>query len=305
MAKTKKRKADGVPAHELAKKHKADAVTSQQLAKKHKADDVSTHKPTKKQIADESCNDLPKVPVSAVAAARAQREGLVTPLKQIKEEAGSNKSLLASVSGRDNISDLKSSDVDEERPEPLYYQADDPRLDYDSEAEGKAVQVDGVLIPAIFQLPNAGSLLCTWKPSTNVIASDDEKVILQLDSNVTLAVLGQYDLKILAGRINLYGATLEAGPTPYRVFAPSTHAIPLVENSGAGDAKIELRTCQRTMRPLKRLCPLFARIWNYRAEESAVVRPGTDRRSFSYVGKTRPSTSKAAYTSRSSSCFLS
>lgn len=60
------------------------------------------------------------------------------------------------------------------------------------------------------------------------------------------------------------GAKLHPSPRLYRVYAPSTHSLPVIKCVAGTDgvAEIEVKSCHSGLYRLKDLSPLYQRIWN-------------------------------------------
>jgi hypothetical protein len=110
---------------------------------------------------------------------------------------------------------------------------------------------------------------------------------VKLRKSGTVCALGQYDLKVTSGEVMIDGARLNPDSPVYRVYAPATHSLPVVECISQTGATVRLHDAVPTMRRLKGISPLFDRIWNFRSRPDTLVRanhPGThDHRSFSIV----------------------
>lgn len=104
-----------------------------------------------------------------------------------------------------------------------------------------------------------------------------------------LALLGQYDLWVKRGVVSLMGAKLHASSQLHRVYAPSTHSLPVIKCvSGIdGDAEVEIKSCNSGIARLRDLSPLYQRIWtgdNTAADKSTLKGTTKDsKRSFSVV----------------------
>ena len=102
-----------------------------------------------------------------------------------------------------------------------------------------------------------------------------------------MVVLGEYRLAVRKGRATLLGATLSPDSTrPFvDVYAPSSHSLPVIRYLESEDSEviISLGQLKSGLRPLKKLSPLFSRLWN----ESATVLDGEvdsdERSSFQIV----------------------
>ena len=60
------------------------------------------------------------------------------------------------------------------------------------------------------------------------------------------------------------GAKLHPSPQAYRVYAPSTHSLPVIKCvSGVdGEAEVELKSCNSGISRLRDVSPLYQKIWN-------------------------------------------
>lgn len=77
-------------------------------------------------------------------------------------------------------------------------------------------------------------------------------------------MIGHYDLWVKRGVVSLMGAKLHPSSQVYRVYAPSTHSLPVIKCvSGVnGEAEVEFKSCHSGIYRLKELSPLYQRIWN-------------------------------------------
>ncbi|KAI9785869.1 MAG: Polynucleotide 5'-hydroxyl-kinase grc3 [Peltula sp. TS41687] len=122
--------------------------------------------------------------------------------------------------------------------------------------------------------------LSTFSPDSNNIISDTpQKLHLKLRIGETLAVIGQFDLRVREGVVTFYGATFRKSPDTHRAFVPSTHSLPFIKcvstGDGSGDsAEIEILDCKPGIRKLKRVSPCFGRIWN--SKDKAGARGSTE-----------------------------
>ncbi len=90
--------------------------------------------------------------------------------------------------------------------------------------------------------------------------------------------------------MTLMGATLRKSPIMYRVYAPSTHSLPVVKCVGTSqivsqEAEIEFGHCDDGLHSLRKLSPLFGRIWSeeYGQPHRVALLTGTEKRSFMLV----------------------
>lgn len=104
-----------------------------------------------------------------------------------------------------------------------------------------------------------------------------------------MVVLGQYDLWVKRGIVSLMGAKLHPSSQVYRVYAPSTHSLPVIKCIAGvgGEAEVELKSCHSGLSRLQDVSPLYQRIWNgqnTRADKVTLEEAASDsRRTFSVV----------------------
>lgn len=85
------------------------------------------------------------------------------------------------------------------------------------------------------------------------------------------------------------GAKLHPSPRLYRVYAPSTHSLPVIKcvSGVGGAAELEIKSCHSGLHRLKDLSPLYHRIWNSKRTSGDKFTlkgaPKSVRRTFSVV----------------------
>jgi hypothetical protein len=82
------------------------------------------------------------------------------------------------------------------------------------------------------------------------------------------------------------GAKLHPSVKTYRVYAPSTHSLPVIKcvSGVEGFAEIELQSCSSNLQGLKELSPHYSRIWNSsKTVGDSTTISGSFKRSFSIV----------------------
>lgn len=109
-----------------------------------------------------------------------------------------------------------------------------------------------------------------------------------------MAIVGQYDLWVRRGAVNIMGATLHASPKLHRVYAPSTHSLPVIRYArnpyGPANQPVEITilSCRSQLRLLRRLSWRFAKIWNRKPSKTGASVPCPNLlRSFGYVHYSR------------------
>ena len=107
-------------------------------------------------------------------------------------------------------------------------------------------------------------------------------------SKQSLALIGQYDLWIRKGAVSIYGAILHASSKLHRVYAPATHAIPVIKavinpySPYGRSAEIKIVSCKSRIRLLNEISSEYGKIWNESIEEARSP-IDTTRRSFTLV----------------------
>ncbi|KAJ5608918.1 hypothetical protein N7528_009485 [Penicillium herquei] len=98
----------------------------------------------------------------------------------------------------------------------------------------------------------------------NIVYADEDTLCIRIKEKMNLALLGQYDLWVKRGVVSLMGAKLHPSPRVYRVYAPSTHSLPLIKCvSGVdGEAEVEIKSCNSGLSRLRDVSPLYQKIWN-------------------------------------------
>ncbi|KAK0934498.1 Polynucleotide 5'-hydroxyl-kinase grc3 [Friedmanniomyces endolithicus] len=136
------------------------------------------------------------------------------------------------------------------------------RVPYDGSHEGttsdvESEPVDAVAVPkpkpiTIARLPTSGKGVVKEGP--------DGRLTVTLRNNETATYVGEYDLRVLDGIASIYGAVLVPTSSPRRVYAPSTHALPVIIGRRDGTV-VEVLHVESTIRVLDKLSPLFRNIW--------------------------------------------
>jgi len=107
--------------------------------------------------------------------------------------------------------------------------------------------------------------LSTWKliyNNSNRLSWTEDSIHVELLPDETMAFIGSYDIVVNFGAITVHGATLKVNTKPYRVYAPASHALPIIRCSPVGKANIEILVVNNDLKSMIRLSPLFRRLWN-------------------------------------------
>ncbi|KAG4437001.1 hypothetical protein IFR05_007505 [Cadophora sp. M221] len=113
--------------------------------------------------------------------------------------------------------------------------------------------------------PRPAISLSSFKPTkSNMKDLRAGAVRVKLAPGERLVIVGQYELCVKEGQITLMGSTLQLSKTSYRVFAASSHSLPVIRclSTDINPAEIVLRNCNSGLEDLEKLSPLFGRLWN-------------------------------------------
>ncbi|KAJ5156042.1 Pre-mRNA cleavage complex II Clp1 [Penicillium capsulatum] len=99
---------------------------------------------------------------------------------------------------------------------------------------------------------------------SSIVYGDEDSLCVRIKDKMNLAALGQYDLWVKRGVVSLMGAKLHPSSRVYRVYAPSTHSLPIIKCVAGveGEAEVELKSCKSGLSRLRDVSPLYQRIWN-------------------------------------------
>jgi len=161
----------------------------------------------------------------------------------------------------------------------------DGSIDYDSEAgmsEECASRID-TESPTVHTESTTDAILSTWMAKEgNFAALDTTGERIKLSYNETLAIVGQYKIKVLHGVVSIYGAILTPKSPQETVLAPSTELLPSIRCVSGDWAEIELSSVSEDedLENLERVNPTFGGIWKCQCSKCSVH---TSRQSYSKV----------------------
>ncbi|THY11941.1 hypothetical protein D6D00_10542 [Aureobasidium pullulans] len=137
--------------------------------------------------------------------------------------------------------------------------------------------------------------LSNLPPDSQCVIKDTPEILsLKLEAGETATFVGEYDLRVKSGYIMIYGAVLRAGPTTHRVYAPSTHALPVVTAKG-GVAEVDIISTTRSLDVLSKISPLWTKLWYAQAQKDA-QQTDTEPRSFALLRSSSDDPLKRAVT---------
>ncbi|KAL9580952.1 MAG: hypothetical protein Q9212_004184 [Teloschistes hypoglaucus] len=115
--------------------------------------------------------------------------------------------------------------------------------------------------------------LSTFSPTKDNISQTDTECTIDLQGK-SLTLVGHYDIWVRKGAVGILGAVLYPSSLVYRVYAPSSHALPIIrpilDPFGPSDQRVEvtISNVSSGIRLLKEVSPRFARLWNRSTEKS-------------------------------------
>ncbi|KAG9248237.1 hypothetical protein BJ878DRAFT_476672 [Calycina marina] len=119
--------------------------------------------------------------------------------------------------------------------------------------------------PELLAIERQSIAFSTYVPnSNNTSILRDGSLSLKLCPGERMIILGEYEISVQKGQIAILHMTLPASKKRYRVFAPSSHSLPVIRclATDANVAEISLHQSKSGLRELETLSPLFARMWN-------------------------------------------
>lgn len=232
------------------------------MAEKRKAGELHA-------LADSVDSSKNQTPLSAFAAAKARlhqpQASQNDPGYQDALEYNSRSARVFSNSGTVPFAVDPPNVASESRSAPLAPNAESD-IEYDTDVDGAPSGGNG--LPPDERPANRSWTLCTWTPTTTNIKSEStEHITIFLRQVETVTFVGTYEIAVLQGVVTINGAILRSHPTfpiRYRVFAPSTHAVPVVQCISSSRSEVQFFSCDYTMRSMEKLSPLYSRIWNVR-----------------------------------------
>ncbi|KAJ5684244.1 uncharacterized protein N7477_000589 [Penicillium maclennaniae] len=98
----------------------------------------------------------------------------------------------------------------------------------------------------------------------DIVYADASTLCVRIKEKMNLVLIGQYDLWVKRGIVSVMGAKMHPSSRVYRVYAPSTHSLPVIKcvSSVDGEAEVEIKSCSSGLARLRDLSPLYQRIWN-------------------------------------------
>ncbi|KAL8676042.1 MAG: hypothetical protein Q9186_007397 [Xanthomendoza sp. 1 TL-2023] len=118
-----------------------------------------------------------------------------------------------------------------------------------------------------------------------------DSITIRLDDD-TLTLIGQYEIWVRKGAISILGAVLYPSSAVHRVFAPSTHSLPVIRPVrnpfGPPEQPIEITilSFQCGIRLLKHVSPMFGLVWNKATDLPGDLEPDSSTISSNSIKRT-------------------
>lgn len=196
-----------------------------------------------KRKANEAFSKTPATPLSAFAAARKFRESN-TPVKAVAEA-----------------------------PEPVVPRADTAKNGR-RQPESQSASRDDVGSIAPISRNEYTAATSAYK----ILKDDNNSLELRLQLNETATFVGEYEVEVLKGIVEIQGAILLPRSGIQRVYAVSTHAVPSIVGR-TDESTIRVSSVQSQLQALEKYSPLFRNVWirdDVKDRSFAPIAPSTD-----------------------------
>ncbi|KAI0439129.1 hypothetical protein F4803DRAFT_564744 [Xylaria telfairii] len=84
---------------------------------------------------------------------------------------------------------------------------------------------------------------------------------LKLNEGERLVILGGYGVRVESGEVTIYGATLKTSQAVSWVYAPQSHALPVIRCTSYATLELHPHPCTQELKDLELLSPLFRKVW--------------------------------------------
>ncbi|CRG85679.1 Polynucleotide 5'-hydroxyl-kinase grc3 [Talaromyces islandicus] len=239
----------------------------------------------KRKVEKQQATAAPRSAVSAVAARRARQQQEQHQEQNASTSTGVGKEPPSKKTRSSNVQEpfrpdssrqsRAETDVQDQTPNPSNVDTTSDAFDEDQVMEENVGVIadqengiddagqDGEEFETPSQLENF-TLSRHRLTKKDVVYSDEDMLCVRIKEKTTLVLIGIYDIWVKRGVVSIMGAKLHPSPHVYRVYAPSTHSLPVIKcvSSVEGYAEIELQSCSSNLDRLKEISPLYNRIWN-------------------------------------------
>ncbi|KAL7919292.1 hypothetical protein ACQKWADRAFT_207427 [Trichoderma austrokoningii] len=102
-------------------------------------------------------------------------------------------------------------------------------------------------------------------------------IALKLRDSERFIVIGSFGIKVIAGEVTVFGATLRPSDPIHWIHAPHCHAIPVLRTSEKVSLELHNDPTAESLRRLRHLSPLFKGIWSESKDGSTETSLGRGR----------------------------
>ncbi|RPA75579.1 hypothetical protein BJ508DRAFT_365581, partial [Ascobolus immersus RN42] len=102
--------------------------------------------------------------------------------------------------------------------------------------------------------------LSTFEPTEGRVVREAERLGFGLREGETLCLAGLFSITVTAGAVSILNTTISAGGTIGPVYAPVTHALPVIRCVGAA-AEFMVGSVRSSVTEVDRIAPQFRNIW--------------------------------------------
>ncbi|PON30445.1 protein GRC3 [Trichoderma gamsii] len=112
---------------------------------------------------------------------------------------------------------------------------------------------------------------------SNCRSTPQGTIALKLRDSERFIVIGSFGIKVIAGEVTVFGATLRPSDSIHWIHAPHCHAIPVLRTSEKVSLELHNDPNADSLRRLSRLSPLFKGIWSESKDGSTETSLGRGR----------------------------
>ncbi|UKZ67266.1 uncharacterized protein TrAtP1_008428 [Trichoderma atroviride] len=222
--------------------------------------------------------DTPTAPSSAVSAisALAARRRLVasTPVKEPSSSPEPEERASARTNSFNVLQKLKSQS-EPPKPPPKRNGPKGTRGEPRATAQGSKLGDSSIQeTTATISRTTFSSFLLS---KNNCRVTPQGTIALKLRDSERFIVIGSFGIKVIAGEVTVFGATLRPSDPIHWIHAPHCHAIPVLRTSEKVSLELHNDPNADSLRRLSRLSPLFKGIWSESKDGSTETSPGRGR----------------------------
>ncbi|KAL7797238.1 hypothetical protein V8C37DRAFT_408026 [Trichoderma ceciliae] len=219
----------------------------------------------------------PSSAVSAISALAARRRlGVGTPVKEPSSSPEPEDSASARTNSFSILQNLKRQNELAKSPKKNGPKGALNRGD----TRASTAQGSKIGDPSIQETNISGSRVSysSFLPSKNNCRTTTQgTVALKLRDSERFIVIGSFGIKVIAGQVTVFGATLRSSDPIHWIHAPHCHAIPVIRTSEKVSLELHNDPNANGLRRLSRLSPLFKGIWSESRDDFTETNTGRGR----------------------------